>query len=668
MSALAAVLVLCAAGQDYPDEEIYEATVHPDEALVNVVVASSRWPDCTTNRTAIADIFRLEGARSEREKALALWKWFRILVSPTGGGYMYEGSDGEEKLVYDPHKILTVYGHHMCDGQSWSMVALWRAAGYIALDECHGGHTIASLRYRDDDGNYRFHDFDPQKKFYWWDSRHGRVGTWTVPLLRGLVHRHLVAPQNVHTLRTSLRAGERLERRWENEGRVMAAGRPPAVIDLSRDPYYRWRAGRHDGVYAVAGEEVQVYEPEPNPEGIYRVASPYVAIDARFEARLVRASSSDVCRIWLSRDGVRWQKIGEAKGTGEEKLSIDLGRTARAEGRPHVYSAYTFFLKSEVSGASRVEGLRVTGFRELNKRTLPNLMPGENVVRVAADRLAPGRALELEVEYEVNGKAVVERRSISRFPHYFRIDVPGVTARALSDYAQDFNNDALRMIALRMRLIPAGAESPSLPESEAAPAFAAAFPHPADLRAPREVEAYETDLMQTSGFFPQSRAVSTDKERLAGILESYAKGDYQARWIALEEMGDYPEMLDFLCVELEKANIDESMFIVKALAQIGDRRALPALLKRWSRGPASWTPGARYIPDALAVLGDRSVVPALVGRLLSSRFDVRFHIAHALSILGGPEAQAALRDLAQRDPFPAVREFAQEALKKGLGP
>jgi len=49
--------------------------------------------------------------------------------------------------------------------------------------------------------------------------------------------------------------------------------------------------------------------------------------------------------------------------------------------------------------------------------------------------------------------------------------------------------------------------------------------------------------------------------------------------------------------------------------------------------------------------------------LRTMRFDYRFHIAYALSVLGGPEAEAALKDLAEHDPFPAIREFAAEALR-----
>ena len=74
--------------------------------LRNVVLATHRWPDCTTNRTAIQDIFRLEGAKSDQEKAIALWKWFRLLVSATGK-YRYEGeTPGREHSGSRPSQDL----------------------------------------------------------------------------------------------------------------------------------------------------------------------------------------------------------------------------------------------------------------------------------------------------------------------------------------------------------------------------------------------------------------------------------------------------------------------------------------------------------------------------------------------------------------------------------
>ena len=104
-----------------PSEEIYDTQAFLTRLYVNVVLAAHRWPDCTTNRTAIHDIFRLEGSQSEEEKAIALWKWFRLLVSATGA-YTYEGeTPGREELVHDPHKIFTVYGAHQCDGRRYEL-------------------------------------------------------------------------------------------------------------------------------------------------------------------------------------------------------------------------------------------------------------------------------------------------------------------------------------------------------------------------------------------------------------------------------------------------------------------------------------------------------------------------------------------------------------------
>jgi hypothetical protein len=681
----------------YPDEEILDASVHPDEALVNVALANHRWPDCSTDRTAILDIFRLEGAKTDQAKALALWKWFRILVSATGG-YEREGeAAGQEELVQDPHKILTVYGHGQCDSMSWSMAPLWRAAGYIAFDECHLGHTISSLRYRDDDGELRFHDLDPQGRFVHWDSEHQRIGTWSMPLMRGLVHRHLVAPQNVHTLRTSLRIGETLERRWDNGGHVAIGDKPPKKIDPDADPYYRYSPGRQDGVYASAGEEVQSLVADLSPEhfdqalyggrgglaasggllhpekqsaeAVYRIPSPYVAIEGTCEAVLEKGDPSDVCRLWLSRDGKTWKILFDKQKEGKEKVAIGLGRAARAEDRPHVYGAYPVFIKAEFTSAGHPEAvgmkaLRVSLYRQLNKRTLPNLLPGENVLKISADRIAPGWLLELEIGYSLHGKAMSVVERTSRFPHYFKITVPEATPRVLSNYDRDFNSGDLRMGFVQMKLAPSGpAEDHSLPEQKAAAAFLSSSPHPANLLVKKEVKSPETDLMQVSGFFPQSRAVWTDREKLTRLLEKFQSGGTVERWIAAEDLGNYPESVDTLLKALPEANIDLTLFIVKALAQIGDKRAVGPLLEKWKRAPGG-APGTRYIPDALAAIGDPTVVPALVKPIHSCRFDYRFHIAHALGILGGPLAEKTLKDLSENDPFPGVREEARDALKR----
>ena len=195
--------------------------------------------------------------------------------------------------------------------------------------------------------------------------------------------------------------------------------------------------------------------------------------------------------------------------------------------------------------------------------------------------------------------------------------------------------------------------------------FERSDPNPllADVVNKREVEAYESDVMQVSGFFPQSHAVWTDMETYAKLVEKFKTGETVERWLAAEDLGNYPAAIDVLCEALPNADSDLTIFIVKALAQIKDKRAIAPLLEIWKRAPEG-APGTRYVPDALAAIGDASVVPALVKPLKVCRFDYRSHIAYALGIIGGPAAEETLRDLAGNDPFPAVREQAEEALKK----
>jgi len=685
----------------YLREHVYDTTVHPDEALTNVRVAFNRWPDCTTLESAIGDILRLEGVedKADQDKAFALWKWWRILVSATGGSYAFE-LKSEGGLCRDPHKIFTVYGHHQCDGQSWAMVPLWRAAGYMAFDECHWGHTIASLRYRDADGKLRYHDFDPQGRFYWWDEKNRKVGTWTTPILRAKVHRHLMLPRKIHSLRTSLRAGETIERKWTNEGHIVPSGRDKDKAFRNR--YYTYEPGKTKGIYAAVGEEVQTLRAGPTcrpprnvahsiidqkfsllhpkdagraAELVYRMGPPYVVADAKVEATLLKGLADDVCRLLISTDGETWTPVFEKKTVGEEKVTVDIGVDAWRKKRPNVFTAYTFYVKAEFQTAGDVrkvgmKKLRITAYRMLNKRVLPHLRPGENVIRVTADRTRADLLLWLDIEYKVNGKPHRVQRNIRTFPYYLKIDVPNVPERVLTNYDKHWNDGALQMTRIRMGLQSAYGNQPSKPDLTAAEArkkFAIRSPHPADMTRRRPVKVSETDVRQTNGFFPQAgpgtkKPDDTMRELIKQLNGGRVQRNLWKQWTAGEDLGDYPAAVDALLEALPRANIDLTVFICKSLARNPHKKMIPALLKKWTGAPKG-SPGTRYIPDVLAAIGDRSVVPALIQPLPRCRFDYRFHIAHALGILGGPDAEKALEELARNDPFKPVREEAERGLR-----
>lgn len=696
----------------YLREQILDTRVGRDEALVNVRLAADGWPDCYSLKSAIGDIWRLEGVSESggQEKALALWKWFRILVSGAkgAGGYVYEGRRNKPKPVFAPHRIFTCYGHHQCDGQSWAMTGLWQAAGMMALDECHWGHTAAALRYRDRDGHYRYHVFDPQRKHYHWDPVNGRVGTWKLPVMTGTVFRHLVSSRRVHSLRTSLRVGERLVRSWENRGYVIPAGRD--IRKALKKPYYAWKPGRSDGVYAAVGEEAQVFEPgrdparyaaalfdgsanaafSPSGKGrpalhpaeagkpaffVYRLASPYPVADARVEVKMIKSDPQDICRLWISTDGKIWRRIVEQVYLGEKQYALNIGRDARFTRRPDVYSSYSFMLKVECSTKNEVRSvgvrdLRVTAWRQLSKRVLPHLRPGGNVLRLTADRLADGLALELELDYSVGGKPLSIRQLVGSFPHYFEVRIPpDVPETVRKRYDESWNDGAVRMSSIRMRLVPREGRklSLSMPADEAGARFAGPRPHPADLSAPKPVKVTETDPAQTSGFFPQRSAprkvAPMSDAKMRELIAGMDSKDYKVRWRSAEELGGCPRALPALLEKLPGAGRDLTLFICKALAEIKDRRAVGPLLEKWKQ-PRRRSPGTRHIPDVLAVIGDRRAVPHLVGALPKLRFDFRLHVARALGILGGRQAETALEDMAKNDPFAAVREEAARALER----
>lgn len=729
---------------EYIREHQYDARVRSDDEAVNVSLVSNRWPDCATLESTIESIFRIEGvadraASSDQSRALALWKWFRIMVSATGGAYAYEGPN-LDRLVWDPHKILTVYGHHQCDGQSWAMVPLWRAAGYMAFDECHNGHTIAALRYRDDDGQTRYHNFDPQGRFYYWDDLHKRVGTWSMPVFTGHVFRHVTTPLKIHSLRTSLRLGESIERNWTNTGHVVPSGRGDQIAKMNS--YYDYAPGRIDGIYAAVGEEAQTLVAETQPETftrqladdsgntacsppsagkatlhpakpaelaafVYRLPPPYVATDATIEATLVKTAADDVCRLAISRDGGPWRTVFEKTDAGVETVKIDVGRSARAASRPDVYTAYEIRVRGEFKAAGDVRSagmnsLKVTAWRQLNKRTLPNLMPGENVFRVDAESLPDDRMLKLTLRYERAGRAVENVYWIAQPPFYFTINEP-FELRKIANYDKDFNNEAVRMIGYRLELVPPtlsnGARlvaSTSEPPAEAWAKFKLPAPHPADMtdRKLRTGEQVETSILQTNGFLPQSDArPKDDPAAVAELLKRIdAAGDFK-KFVLVSQLGDFAGTQDELLKRLPAANIDETVYVLKALARVGDAKAIDPLLAKWRAGmknldrlppgeSAGGAPGGRYIPDTLAAIVQRldsagtpaeelkairnRCVLAMLEPLPKLRFDFRFHIAHALGVLGkgSGAAEQALQDLSVNDPFPPVREQAREALKK----
>ena len=148
-------------------------------AARDVWIRSDHWPDAKDLGRWARDIFRLARARTDQQRAIALWQWLHICIA-RGGPIALEGERGLEVPVPDTLKYLTVYGVHYCDGLSRVMVNAWQSAGAGSARKVvvkRLGHTVAELRYKDADGVVRWHAFDPQQGWYVFSRDGGHIAS-----------------------------------------------------------------------------------------------------------------------------------------------------------------------------------------------------------------------------------------------------------------------------------------------------------------------------------------------------------------------------------------------------------------------------------------------------------------------------------------------------------
>jgi hypothetical protein len=114
--------------------------------------------DTTSVETMIRDI--IKPGMTQRQKAEAVYEFMRAHVyhapAPREGP---KASDFAYGVVYDPVKLINVYGYTYCFGNRSALEALWQAAGLEARSAGIGGHSIAEVFY---DGQYHFYDADQQ--------------------------------------------------------------------------------------------------------------------------------------------------------------------------------------------------------------------------------------------------------------------------------------------------------------------------------------------------------------------------------------------------------------------------------------------------------------------------------------------------------------------------
>jgi len=130
---------------------------------------------------------------------------------------------------------------------------------------------------------------------------------------------------------------------------------------------------------------------------------------------------------------------------------------------------------------------------------------------------------------------------------------------------------------------------------------------------------------------------------------------------AVRQIEHEPIAVPILADTVVAAGGDLGLYVAKALGELGDRRAVPALIAAAKQGDE---PALRGIVEALGRIGDASAAPILIGLLQTGKEDVRLEAAIALGRLRDPSATAALKKASESDPLGYVREAAAKALSR----
>lgn len=135
-------------------------------AAGNVWFGNRAWPSGRSPGDFAGDIFRLEGCRSDKEKALAFYGWM-IRCLMRGPNLYLDGGCGTYQRCFDP-LTLFAWGSHECTGWGWIAVEALGAAGLKARRiVCHNnGHTFYEVWYAGDNGRESWHAFDPFGGWY----------------------------------------------------------------------------------------------------------------------------------------------------------------------------------------------------------------------------------------------------------------------------------------------------------------------------------------------------------------------------------------------------------------------------------------------------------------------------------------------------------------------
>ncbi len=444
-------------------------------AATDVWVTCDRWPDGSDVRSFGLDAVRLSGAKTEHDKAMAVFRWVRRWMIFTGNG---KGAPTEpltprlrKHCVHEPAKLLNVYGAHWCGGQARVVELVWRALGYRAEKLARGGHTIVGMHYRDYDGVERWHGLDVSHSAVAWHESYRRLLSLDELSCRwyafyyqyGLPgNGHLYF--NDHRMELALRPGEKLERVWGNwnkpyQDNVARDGMSKRVPAFERGPYfpfvfgngrwtYRpdlsgqgWTEGLAEPLRGCVPGKLQPATAGKAATAVWHIRTPYIVSDAEVRMKIARKTAGDIIKLHLSVDaGKTWKQLWEcpAEAVGRRGLSVPICEKfdvsekgpGPGEGFNSPFGQYAYRLKLELVAKNdpddcRVEDIAFETTVQQNLYALPQLQPGRNGITVRG-KLARGAALKVTYVWDdPMGKGRKNVTVVERTPYSYEIIAAG---------------------------------------------------------------------------------------------------------------------------------------------------------------------------------------------------------------------------------------------------
>lgn len=138
---------------------------------------NERWPSGRNMGEFARDVFRLEGCKSDRDKAMAFYKWL-IRCFMRGPNYDVPSGFGGYSRTFDVLPMFTSFGCFECTGWGWIAAEALCAAGMKArrIVGQNDGHTIYEVWYKGEDGRESWHAFDAHQG-WWFQNRAGSVAS-----------------------------------------------------------------------------------------------------------------------------------------------------------------------------------------------------------------------------------------------------------------------------------------------------------------------------------------------------------------------------------------------------------------------------------------------------------------------------------------------------------